>query len=283
MVNSRIINESIDYIIRHLEEGLTAEKVAGHFNYSKYYFCRSFKQATGESLYAFIRRLKLDQSAVDIKLERHRAITEIGMDYGYSSSNYSSAFKSHHLISPAEFRKTVTDAGKENPFYPDAAVVPDSYEAYDNEISIDMLPSYTVIYERFIGNYAQLKERWVRFVEERREAITPMTLLMERFYHDPAVTDLTKCICDLCMTVEETYGSDNTDAIAGGRFAVYRYQGRIADIYPAVQGLFSVWLPHSGYEMDQRFGLNIYREMNPDKAYVTMDVCVPIRRARIQK
>ena len=65
--------------------------------------------------------------------------------------------------------------------------------------------------------------------------------------------------------------------IAGGKFAVYRFEGLIADIYEAVQGVFNIWLPNSGYEMDERFGLHIYSEMNRDRQQVSMDLCIPVK------
>lgn len=277
MIKKEIINQSIDYIIQHLDEDLTVEKIADHFHYSKFYFCRSFKKLTGESLYSFIKRLKMDQSAIDIKLEKHKPIMDIGMDYGYSSSNYSSAFKNHHFVSPVEFRKATSSTNTVNPFYPDELFSFDKFEAYDNKIKIQVLQGYTVIYERVIGNYIELKEKWMQFIDLYSEYVTPATLMIERFYHDPSITDLTKCICDLCMTIDENCRLDNIATIREGKFAVYRYKGKIKDIFPALQGIFNVWLPNSGYEMDKRYGLNIYRKIDIENEFVTMDLCIPIK------
>ena len=92
MDRKKLINQSIDYIIQHLDEDLSLDTVAAHFFLSKYHFSRIFKEETGESVYSFIKRCKVDQSAVDMKLNPKKAITDIGLDYGYSSSNYSTVF-----------------------------------------------------------------------------------------------------------------------------------------------------------------------------------------------
>jgi AraC family transcriptional regulator len=68
MITSEIVNKGIDYIMEHLAEEITVEDVAKHCHFSKYYFSRMFKAETGESIYAFIKRLKLDQSAVHLKI-----------------------------------------------------------------------------------------------------------------------------------------------------------------------------------------------------------------------
>ena len=85
MNKKEFVFQIIEYIIRHYDEDLTVSELADHFHFSKYYFCRTFKEITGESVYAFIKRLKMDQSAVDIKLDKNKTITDIGLDYGYRS------------------------------------------------------------------------------------------------------------------------------------------------------------------------------------------------------
>ena len=57
---SEMINDAIEYILIHIEENVTAESVAEHCHVSRFYFTRIFKQQTGESVYAFIKKKKLE-------------------------------------------------------------------------------------------------------------------------------------------------------------------------------------------------------------------------------
>ncbi len=277
MIKKELINQSIDYIIEHFDETLSIEDVADHFHFSKFYFCRSFKEATGESVYEFIKRLKMEQSAIDLKLEKNKPITDIGLDYGYSSSNYSSAFRKHHNISPAEFRKATNVTGLSNPFYPEGASGFDTFDVYNDKIKIQTLPDLLVIYERMIGNYIDLKENWFLFFEKYKEYIEADTVFLERFYDDPAITSLDSCLCDICMTAKESCKLDNLTTVKGGSFATYCFEGKIQDIFATVEGIFSVWLPESAYEMNGRSGLNIYREIDKENGRVIMDLCIPIK------
>ncbi len=277
MIKKELVHQSIDYIIQHLDGDLSIEDVADHFHFSKFYFCRSFKEVTGESVYAFIKRLKMDQSAIDIKLRKDKPITEIGLDYGYSSSNYSSAFRKHHNAAPAEFRKSIEVKGMANPFYPEALSDFGSLEDYDRKIKIQELPDFLVIYERMIGNYVEIKGKWADFLEKNKDKIKADTLLIERFYDDPAITGLNSCICDICMTTKEPAGLNNVTTVKGGKFATYRFEGKIQDIFCTIQGIFSLWLPASAYEMDKRYGLNIYREIDIENERVAMDLCIPVK------
>ena len=120
MDRKKLINQSIDYIMKHLDENLSLDTVAAHFFISKYHFSRIFKEETGESVYAFIKRCKIDQSAIDMKLNPAKAITDIGLDYGYSASNYSSVFRQHHDTPPSMFRQSIPTRSMSLPFSSDA-------------------------------------------------------------------------------------------------------------------------------------------------------------------
>lgn len=277
MFKNELISKAIDYIVENLNEEISIEAVADYCHLSKYYFSRVFKAETGESVYAFIKRLKMEQSAIEMKLGRDKSITDIGINYGYSSSNYSSAFKKHHHLSPAEFRKTVNTSHAPHPYRPDQPAEFQSFTDYNQQIEIKELDDFRVIYERHLGSYLDLGKNWLAFMERYQDYLKEDTFLIERFYDDPSITDVEQCLYDICMTVDDRCPLENIMTIAGGKFAVFRFEGLIADIYEAVQGVFNIWLPNSGYEMDERFGLHIYREMNRDRQQVSMDLCIPLK------
>lgn len=278
MDRRELVNQCIDYIMQNLDTGLTLDNVANHFHFSKYYFSRVFKEETGESIYSFIKRCKVDQSAIDIKLKCDRTITDIGLDFGYSSSNYSSIFKKHHAISPVAFRKTTHDAPSVAvPFNPERTACFKTYQEYASEISIEELKSFHILYERYIGDYVDLAQYWYRFLDKHRALIDEKALLIERFFHDPSITNRGQCICDTCITVEQDCPFENVTNISGGIYAIYHYEGEIEDIFETLQGVFSVWLPHSGYKMKQRYGLNLYQQIGRENSCVSMDLCIPIK------
>jgi len=276
-LNRQVVNQSIDYILEHFDENLTVRDVAAHFHFSEFYFCRSFKSMTGKSVYEFIMRLKMDQSAVDIKLRRNERLIDIGFDYGYSPSNFCAAFRKFHHVSPLVFRKMNNVSGRANPFYISGCATFDSYEDYSRRIQIQQIRNLTVIYERFIGSYADLKQQWPAFLKRYQEYITPGALFLERFYDDPAIAQLDTCVYDICVTVEGDCALENQTTIPGGKYAVYHYEGSIPDIFCSIQGVFTVWLPQSGYTMARRYGLNVYPKMPENADAVVFELCIPIK------
>lgn len=276
MDRTELINQSIDYIMQHLDENLTLDTVAGHFFISKYHFSRIFKEVTGESVYSFIKRCKIDQSAVDMKLNPTKAITDIGLDYGYSASNYSSVFRKHLDTSPGMFRKSIPTHSISVPFTPERIVHFKSAEEYDAQIEVREFNNLFVLYQRFIGNYVDLEKNWYQFLDKYKNLLNDNTILAERFFNDPAITKSPQCICDICMTVEHDCELDNVMWISGGKWIVYRFHGQIKDIFGTLQGIFNVWLPQSGYKMKRRYGLNIYHHIDRGNHSVVMDLCIPV-------
>lgn len=156
IIKKSLINKSIKYILQHIDEDISIEDVANHCNFSKYHFSRMFKEETGVSIYASIKRIRMDQSSVSLKVEKDKTITDIGVNYGYSSSNYSSAFSKQYSICPVEFRKAVNSTCVSNPFCTSEYNTFKSFEYYDERIIIQNLTDFKVIYERYIENYGDV-------------------------------------------------------------------------------------------------------------------------------
>lgn len=277
MITNKFVARSIEYILEHLNEEILIEDVANYCHFSKYHFNRVFKAETGESIYAFVKRLRMEQSALKLKIEKDKTVTEIGLEYGYSPSNYSSAFKKHHRLSPIKFRRGIKSAIVNNPLYPDKQTLLQSFEAYNRQISIQLFTDFTVIYERHIGNYNELGKNWCDFTAKYQAYITKDTLFIERSYNDPSITSVEQCLYDICMTVGKDCPLNKVMTIPGGKFAVYRYDGPIEGIFNVYQGLFTVWLADSSWEIDDRYGLDIYQSVDHDDMQVVMDICLPVK------
>lgn len=78
------------------------------------------------------------------------------------------------------------------------------------------------------------------------------------------------------MTIEAGQGLDNVMWIKGGTWIVYRFTGAIKDIFESLQGVFTIWLPKSGFHIRHRYCLNIYHQIDREKQHVIMDLCIPI-------
>lgn len=277
MITNENVNRAIDYILNHINENISVDEIAKHCNFSKYYFSRLFKMSTGESIHEFIKRIKMEQSAFRLKVEKTRRITDISYDYGYSSSNYSSAFKQHHNLSPIEFRRSITQKSLVHPIFSDIYTELESFEDCNKKISIEVLPDYCVIFERHKGNYGDLSINWEAFQDHYRQYITNKTLFIERTFDDPSITDTDECLYDICMTIDKNCVLESTYILKGGKFAIYHFKGLMEDIYFAYQSIFNIWISQSGNFLDDRYGFEIYRKVDCSIKYMEIDICIPIK------
>lgn len=277
MIENQSINRAIDYILAHINEPIGVDAISAHCNFSKYHFSRLFRAETGESVYEFVKRVRLEQSAFRLKIEQDRSITDIGCEYGYSASNYSSAFKQHYDIPPVDFRRGILEKSTVNPIFHNTDIHPETYEQVQSKITIETLPDYHVVYARHKGSYKDLPTHWAQFLKDYEAYRTDDALLIECTYDDPVITNEDSCLYDLYMTVPEGFLPGRTCMLKGGKFAIYHFDGSVHQIYHALQSIFTIWLPQSGHAIDERYGFDIYREINCDAMNMKIDICIPIK------
>lgn len=266
--------------MEHIEEELTVEDIANYCHFSKYYFNRLFKSVVGESVYAFIKRLRIEKSAFDIRFENDKTITEIGEQYGYSSSNYSIAFKKHFGQSPISFKKDLCNSKvikvSEN-YYAD--LTNKTYDDFNKNMKLVELKDFEVIYQRFIGNYHNHSKYWAEFNERFHHYIEEDSWCMDITYDDPVITDEDLCISDLCITTSKAIDKDcNTMIIKGGSYMVYSYDGSPHDIFEIFQSLFMIWMTNTPLNVDlkRRKILNHYKYIDIKNNHLTFDIYIPI-------
>ena len=74
-IEKTIINKAITYILSNLEEDISVGDVSSFCGISKYHLNRIFRKETGEALYEFIKRNKIERSAWRLKVEKNKSVT----------------------------------------------------------------------------------------------------------------------------------------------------------------------------------------------------------------
>lgn len=279
-IQRAVINKAINYIFDHLDEDITVDDVADHCAYSKYHLTRIFKEETEETLYQFIKRVRLERSAWRLKVEKEKSITEIGGEYGYSSSNFATAFKKHLTVSPADYRKSSEQMVEESSF--SHGVTLDELENAEKRITVEYLDRFTVVYERKKGNYHNLPEEWCEFIAKYQYLVTEDTQYIECTIDDPSITDENKCMYELCQTIspEHPLLKEQPDVLThdfeGGKYAVYHFRGFPQFMFMVYQEIFCRWLSKTGNQLDDRPILDIYRKVE-ENGYMEIDICFPLK------
>ncbi|MGN0346426.1 MAG: GyrI-like domain-containing protein [Lachnospiraceae bacterium] len=279
-IRSAVINKAINYIFDHIEEDITVDDVARHCAYSRYHLTRMFKEDTDEALYQFIKRVRLERSAWRLKVEKEKSIAEIGEDYGYSSSNFATAFKKHLDTSPADFRKKSEKMVEESSFSHGISL--DELDNTEKLITVEQLETFTVVYERKKGNYHNLPTEWCSFIQKYNYLATEDTIYIECTIDDPSITDENHCMYELCQTISPNHPALKKNAellthnFDGGKYAVYHFKGYPQFLFMVYQEIFCRWLAKTKNQLDEKPILDIYREVRED-GYMEIDICFPLK------
>ncbi len=310
------INKVIDYIENNLDQDLSLAVLAKVANFSPFYFHRIFRAMVDEPLNQFIQRVKIEKTAIQLIANPGKSITEIALDYGYSSSaSFARIFKDRFQMSASQYRKSHEEKNSkigpaESKNQKMLSNIPqDKYEVCrhfesitnqfkwsvkmtgfkDIPVEVKEMPEFNVAYVRHIGAYAadgdlfrSLFERLMKWAMPRDLFKTSETTFLSVYHDDPKITDENKLRVSACLTVPEgteTDGEVGHMVVPGGKYAVASCEINVDEYQQAWDALMGGWMPDSGYQPDDRLCYEIARN-NPDqhpKKKHLVDICVPVK------
>ena len=288
------VNRVIDHIRENLTGDLRLETLAQVASFSPYHFHRVFKSVVGETVNAYIRRIRGQSAASQLIHNPTRTITEIAVDCGYSSpSAFAREFRRTFGVSASQFRAGGSDSlvrfrerleerGAEFTNPPDLS---STRTGMVFRVNVHELPELHVAYVRHVGRYDQIGKtfrRLMRWAGPRRLFRFPDTQILAVYYDNPDVTPVDQLRADACITVPEgmkTKRDIGTMAVPGGLFAVAHVEIDPSQYGEAWDRLMTDWMPQSGYQPDDRMCYELYLndpEKHPEGKHF-VEICEPIR------
>lgn len=285
------INRVLDHVDAHLGEPLRLHDLAAVACLSPYHFHRVFAAMTGETLNRLIQRLRVERAAVQLRSIPAKPITAIALDCGFSgSSAFSRSFREAFGVTPGEWRRgrSKMSTPKRNAGAPEGKIgqsPPSSSwhidaasghlawrtrmnEPFATTIEVKDLPDRQVAYLRHTGPYqgkpevfADLFGRLCTWAGARGLLGRPGTELLAVYHDDPDVTDAAKLRLSACLPVDEHQAVDGEVGkmnLAGGKYAVGRFELGPAEYQAAWTLVYGEWLPASGFVPDDRLCFESY-------------------------
>lgn len=97
------------YIMNHLEENLSIDRLAGQVYLSPGYLSYMFKKETGMNLSRYIKECRMEK-AKELLKETNMKIVQIGKEVGFSNVSYfCQSFREYCGVSPEKYRKGETE------------------------------------------------------------------------------------------------------------------------------------------------------------------------------
>lgn len=296
------IKQVIAYIEENSSEPLRLEQLAEVAHFSKYHFTRIFTAVTGMTPMAFVIRKRVER-AMMLLSQTNQTILEIAGHCGFESvSALGVHFKRHYGCSPGSVRRRKRNHSNIPAVFSNSQAEPASLtdynragsnpllrRAWDSMVELREIPEVEVAYIRHIGSYLDTHNAWGRLTRwAAKQGLHPGN---QQFIgislDDGELTEEPLCRYDACITLPAGFKREahqeevGFKTLSGGRYAVYSYYDTVDRFVLAYDSMFSVWLPRSGYEADDRpcleFCLNDPAQDPEGKCKV--DLYVPIRRS----
>ncbi|KRG12904.1 helix-turn-helix transcriptional regulator [Lederbergia galactosidilytica] len=103
-----IIQKTIDFIEKNLQEELSLESIAQYAGFSKYHFHRIFQREIGVTVSEYIRYRRIANSA-NMLLNSDRRIIDIAFYYRFETQeSFTRSFKKYYELPPGQYRKIMS-------------------------------------------------------------------------------------------------------------------------------------------------------------------------------
>ena len=102
-----IVNKVCEYVDLHICNGVTLQSTADHFGYNSSYLSRFFKESTGESFSAYVKKHKI-RHAKALLANHQLKVYEISDRMGYKDvRHFYRIFKSETGTTPTKYRESI--------------------------------------------------------------------------------------------------------------------------------------------------------------------------------
>ncbi len=268
--HTKRINNVTLYIENNLSEDLSIEDLADLACFSKFHFSRIFKSVTGESVYHYIKRVRLERATYFL-WGTELPIKKIADKCGFNSiSNFSYSYKQHFGRSAMEQRE-LNEEVKSIGAYPDIAV------------EVKVLPKMKLGYIKKIGEYdfhfEDIDSKLLNWACSRGENPNKIIIMG---YDSIYVTKPEHLRSDLCIPISKDI-EPNSDISIMNFPEVKVISARVESLSEIhfIRDCLEFWIRNSGYTtIIGAPSLVIYHGieggvLDPDRANI--EICVPVR------
>jgi AraC family transcriptional regulator len=264
--HSERINRVVQYMHEHIAEPLDLEKLASVSCYSPFHFHRILRAFLGESIGAYLIRIRLDASAFMLRMT-DKAIADIAFEVGYDTpSSFNKAFRKRFGVSPGEFRDNRRSSWATDLITQKRIIM----ERKDFKPKTKVLKDKKVIYIQRIGNYNDTAgnawDKVCAYAKEKR-LFGMSTEFIGLSHDDPTVTEPEKCRYEACIAVSKEVkpeGEVGFKVIPGGKFLVFKFKGPYDKLGEAYNYIYGHYIPENKIELGEGCGFEKYLN-SPEK------------------
>ena len=276
------LNQSMDYIERHLTDEIDYERLSQIACCSAYHYQRMFAYMAGVTLAEYIRRRKMSLAAVDLQGGDARII-DIAEKYGYRSPTaFNRAFQAFHGITPSAVKGEGVSVKSFSPITFTIAVK----GATEMNYRIETKEAFRIIgvsapLEREIEkNFMVVPTMWGEASENG--TVRKLAEMME----PPPAGLLGVSACGdeeqwryfIAVASGKEKGKFEEYTVPASTWAIFSGTGTNQSIQELERRIITEWLPTSGYEYGDAPDIEVY--LNPDPQNAQYEVWIPVTKKK---
>ncbi|ELK44942.1 AraC family transcriptional regulator [Halobacillus sp. ACCC02827] len=279
------MQRAVDYMEKHLLEGLRIEDIAKEAHMSVYHFQHLFRILTDTSVMDYCRRRRMTLAAGELMAGR-RKVLDLAYKYGYDSpESFSKAFRKQHGMSPRDARN-----------YNGSLVF---YNRLVIQVSLKGVePMRYQIMEKEAIRIMGRKER-ISCKEGENLKIIPQ--MWRQFNEDGVLDDLDdwndgvmEGLIGVCCTIgngesidywigasyqgKQPDGSYDMLEIPASKWAVFEVHGSMPGAIQKVwKQIYSEWFPSSGFTQGNGPEMEVYPDGDPSSDSYYSEIWIPVK------
>lgn len=244
-----IVQKALWYVETHSRQSLTLEQVASAIQVSPYHLTRAFAAVMGTPLMRYVRRRNLSEAARQLATGA-TDILAVAIEHGYGSHEaFSRAFKEEFRVTPesVRFEGHVKNLALTEPLAMNTTPAPQPGSPHIETLSRKQLAG---IVERYDGEstagFAKQWQRFAPYLDYIAKQVEREVYGVSYNFDEEGKFDYLACVA-VNERTELPFGLVQMD-LPQQKYAVFTYDGHVAEIRAAVAAIWREALPASGYE-----------------------------------
>lgn len=259
------VNRAIDHAVRHLAEPLPLADLARVARFSPYHFHRIFSALMGETVHAFVKRVRLERALYLMSHQSGLSLTQVAFACGFSSSSdFSRSFRARYPVSPrgldierfrserrADLLETLAPQQRHRLAGLPAGENPDGFTVRLRPVPARRV-AYVRVFHPYDGGVPAAAARLVAWAEARGLADGQW---LGYQWEDPETVPLEQCRYDVGLEIpREVVVRDEVGTIEFPAMTLAEIDvvGPVDLELRALQWLYRAWLPTSGFAPDHQ-------------------------------
>jgi AraC family transcriptional regulator len=272
------INRVVSFVLKNVNQDHALAKLASIAHYSPFHFQKIFKEVVGESPKQYIIRNRLENACHALIIHRHRSITSLASEYGFSSpAVFARAFKNYFGISADEIRKNSANGIKPHrsneflhqhfgKFHLLHSTFDESCWKKNLQISIVRLPAQTIIsVDAPMAESVLIRKAFKRVAE--------LSMLHDLLQSENRFIGIInphqgKYSAGIKVNTNQKLPEDvNVTTIEAGTFATFKIRGNPEKTFHSLHAFQHLWLQESEYRILHLFCFEVLMQDPALNAY----------------